>query len=77
MGRFGMTVELNVRFLKPVLLGSSYRVEGRFLEDKGRIWLTKAEIRDSENVVLAKATAKVFPLSDEKAAKLRGEMMQE
>ena len=77
MGRFAMTVELNVRFLKPVLLGASYRVEGRFLEDKGRVWLAEAEIRSPENVVLAKATAKVFPLSEEKAAKLRGEMIQE
>jgi uncharacterized protein (TIGR00369 family) len=75
MGRFSVTGELTVRFLKPVLLGGSYVVEGRFVEDKGKIWLTEADIRNPDGVILATATAKVFPLSDEKAAKLRGEMV--
>ncbi|HDQ44551.1 MAG TPA: PaaI family thioesterase [bacterium] len=72
-GRFSVTVELNVRFLKPLYLGQRYIVEGRFLEDRGRIWLTEAEIRNPEDVLLATATAKVFPLSEEKAAALRDE----
>ncbi|MBN1894157.1 PaaI family thioesterase [bacterium] len=67
-GRFGVTVELTVRFRKPVLLGNVYHVEGRFVEDLGRRWIVEADIRDGEGNRLASASARIAPLSNEQSA---------
>ena len=74
-GRFGVTAELNVRFRSPMLLGSVYTAEGWFVSDKGKLWLAESEIRDSKNKILASATAKIFPMSEDQEAAYRGALL--
>lgn len=75
MGRFGVTAELNVRFRRPVLVGSTYSVEGRFVEDKGKLWLAESKIKNQQNKTLASATAKIFPMSEEQENAFRESLM--
>jgi len=50
-----VTVELTVRFLKPVEVGQSVRVSGRVLEVKGRVVETEAEVLGPQGQAVAKA----------------------
>jgi acyl-coenzyme A thioesterase PaaI-like protein len=75
-GRYGVTVELTVRFRKPVLLGNVYRVEGWFVEDLGRRWVVDADIRDGEGNRLASASVRIAPLSDEQSAEYRRKLAE-
>ena len=62
--RFGVTAELNVRFLKPVLLNEKYIVEGRLINNKGKIWQAEAVLMDAKSISYAKGIGKIFPLSE-------------
>ena len=53
-----VTVEITVRFLKPVEVGQSVRVSGRVQEVKGRVVETRGEILGPEGEVAARATAR-------------------
>jgi len=75
-GRFGVTVELAVRFRKPVLLGNVYNVEGWFVEDLGRRWIVEADIRDAEGNRLASASARIAPLSENQSAEYRRKLAE-
>lgn len=59
-GKFSVTGELKVRFLKPVPTGESYSVEGEIKERKGRILIGEAKITNNEGTVFAKAEGKLF-----------------
>jgi uncharacterized protein (TIGR00369 family) len=50
-----VTVELTVRFLKPVEVGQGVRVSGRVLEVKGRVMETEAEILGPQGQAVARA----------------------
>ena len=64
-GRFGVTAELHVRFLKPLTLYKECTVLGRMKEDKGKLWIAEAEIIDDEGDVLVRAEGKVIPIKKE------------
>lgn len=49
-----VTVELTVRFLKPVEVGQEVRVSGRVLEVKGRVVETEAEILGPQGQAVAR-----------------------
>ncbi len=69
MGRFAVTAELNVRFRHPLHLGDCVTVEGRFLEDRGRMWLVTAQMIRSDGRKLAESTAKLIPMAPEASAR--------
>jgi uncharacterized protein (TIGR00369 family) len=50
-----VTVELTVRFLKPVEVGQGVRVRGRVLEVKGRVMETEAEVLGPQGQAVARA----------------------
>lgn len=60
IGRFTVTGELKVRFLKPTPTGGPYTVHGRIKEKKGRILLAESQIADDTGTVFAKAEGKLF-----------------
>lgn len=60
-GRFGVTAELNIRFIKPLPIGEKCTVKGRVTENRGRLWIVEAEIFDEQGQQLAKAGGKVLP----------------
>jgi uncharacterized protein (TIGR00369 family) len=74
--QFGMTAELTIRFLKPMLISIPYNIEGHVREIKGKLIQAYGEIVSEEGEVVAKAQGKVVPISDEKMKALRREIQQ-
>lgn len=58
-GSGAVTAELNVRFRKPVPIGSPVVLTGRVLRVKGRVAEAESEITDGQGTVLASATGKL------------------
>ena len=65
--RFFVTMELNVRFVRPLPVDIEIIVNGRTLEHKSRMSTAEGEIMDADGTVYAKATAKYYLMDDEKA----------
>lgn len=65
-GVFSLTSEIKVRFKKPVKIGDKLSLEGRMIEDKGRILMAEGKISNQENQVVAEGEATFF--------RARGEM---
>jgi len=57
-----VTGEITIRYVKPVSTGVPYSLEGRFIEDQGRIVLAESALRDGEGAEVAKATGKLFKI---------------
>ncbi len=62
-GLFGVTAEIRIRYLKPLLVGSVCEVKGRMVENKGKIWVAESELLLEDNTVLSRAEGKVIPMS--------------
>ncbi len=60
-GEFGVTAELNIRFLKPLSLNEQCTVRGKIIQDKRRVWVVESYIENAVGDTLARAEAKVFP----------------
>jgi acyl-coenzyme A thioesterase PaaI-like protein len=60
--RFCLAAELNVRFLQKVSVGEKYLIVAKLDADRGRLWQSSAELRDSAGKVCAKATCKQMPI---------------
>ena len=59
--RFGVTAELKVRFRRPLRIHQQCTVEGKLLEDKGKLWVVEARMVDDGGNVIAEAVGKVIP----------------
>ena len=59
-GYYCVTAEINVKFKKPVLVNKEYIIEGKILEQRGKIFFTNSLIRDNNNQIFAIANAKMF-----------------
>ncbi len=70
-GRFGVTAEIQIRFLRPLPIGVKCTVEGRMKEDRGRIWTAESRIFEDADRIIAKAGGKIMPLSGEKEEEFR------
>jgi uncharacterized protein (TIGR00369 family) len=57
-GHQAVTAELRVRFQKPVAIGQALRVLGWVVAEKGRLIITKGEVRTELGAILARAIAK-------------------
>ena len=58
----GVTVDMQVRYLKPVDVGTRIRVAGRITRVKSRIIETEAEIHDEAAEVIARASARFLKM---------------
>jgi len=66
--RYFVTMELNVRFVRPLKIGTAVIVRGRPMQHKSRYSIAEGEIIDADNgQVYAKATGKFFLMNDEQA----------
>jgi uncharacterized protein (TIGR00369 family) len=65
--KYFVTGELNVRFLRPLAVGTSVTVRGRALEHLSRYSVAEGEVVDREGNVYAKGTGKFFIMPDERA----------
>jgi acyl-CoA thioesterase FadM len=67
-GVWSMTARLEVRFRKPVQIGSEVVVHGRIVNIRGKVVETAGEIRDAGGAILAEATATFIRVPAETAA---------
>lgn len=65
---FGVTVELNVRFKKPVPLGDNVRAIGRITRDSRRVFEGSGEIVLKDGTVAVEATGKYLKMPVEQIA---------
>ncbi len=65
---WGVTVELNLRYRKPVPLGASIRAIGRITKDSGRLFEGSGEIVLEDGGVAVEATGKFLRLPIDKIA---------
>ena len=69
--RFAYCAELNVRYLQPVRPQERVMATAELVADRrGRLFETKAELRNESGVVLATATGKYLPLKDTDATEM-------
>ncbi len=61
--RFCLAAELNVRFLGKVSVGEKCMIVAKLDVDRGRLWESSAELRDSDGKVCARAKCKQAPMS--------------
>ena len=71
---WAMTVDLNVRFRKPVPLGQKLTVVGEMVRLRSRTMEGRGEIRLADGSVAAIAQAKYIRLPDEQVAQFREEL---
>ncbi len=71
---WAMTVELKVRFRRPVPLGQPITVIGELVSLRSRIMEGKGEIRLADGTVAATAEATYVRLAEEKIAQFREEL---
>jgi uncharacterized protein (TIGR00369 family) len=71
---WAMTVQLNVRFHKPVPLDQELTVIGELVAIKSRLVQGRGEVRLADGSVAASAEAKFLLLSDDKMAEFRSEL---
>jgi acyl-coenzyme A thioesterase PaaI-like protein len=74
--RFVVTARLTMRYRKPVPLGTSLKLVGRVVEDKGRVITVAGQIIDPDGVVLTEAEAVLFEVDHQQFFE-SGEMAQE
>ena len=59
-GIYSLTSEIRVKFKKMVKIGDRLLLEGRLVEDKGKIILAEGKITNHKNEVVAEGEAKFF-----------------
>lgn len=65
---WGMTAQISVRFRKPVTVGEPVLAIGHIVSQRGRLFETRGELRrESDNVLLADATATFMRVRQEQA----------
>jgi uncharacterized protein (TIGR00369 family) len=70
-GLFGVTAELAIRFRKPMTLSHSYQIEGKMVEDRGKLWIVEARIVDDKENLYATGTGKVIPIDPESVERFK------
>ena len=60
--RFCLAAELTVRFLKKASVGQKLTIVATLVADRGRIWESRAELRDEHGTVYARATCRQVPM---------------
>ena len=69
--KYFVTGELNVRFHRPLLVGTPVVVRGWAVEHKVRYSVAEGEIVDRDGTVYARASGKFFTMPDDKAHEVR------
>lgn len=64
-GKFALSSEITVRFLKPLPVGQTVEVVGYLVRRQRRIWEVGSEIHDEQAIVYARAWGRFFPVTPE------------
>jgi acyl-coenzyme A thioesterase PaaI-like protein len=66
-GKTCLTSEIKVRFRKMVKIGDKLSLEGRLLEDKGRLFVAQGKITNQNSEVVAEGEGKFIKAEGEMA----------
>jgi acyl-coenzyme A thioesterase PaaI-like protein len=69
-GRMCFTVELAVRFVKPIWVGTQYVATAGPGTEQGRYWESEGGLRDVDGALHAKAHGRYFLLSEQQTAEV-------
>ncbi len=73
-GIFCLTSEIKVKFRKMVKIGDKLFLEGRLVEDRGRILVAQGKITNQQNEVVATGEGKFFRAQGEMEKHLAGDL---
>lgn len=62
--KFCLCAEMNIRFLKPAMIGQPVAIIAKVESFRPRLSTTSGEIRDSHGNLIAESTGKYMPMSD-------------
>lgn len=68
--KYVMTVELNVKYIKPIYIGQKISFEGRLEKGRGRLYLTSGKAINEQGEMVAEATGKYLEVGSEMNTKL-------
>ena len=68
--RLCYSIELNVKYRRPVIVGHTYRVEGKIVEVKRRATRTEARVVDEAGTAYASATGVYVPMPEGETEKV-------
>lgn len=75
--QFAYCAELTVRYLRPTRPGVDVVARGELVQNRrGRIFLTRGELRDADGQVLAEATGKYLPIPAEMRASVLADFVE-
>lgn len=75
--QFAYCAELTIRYLRPTRPGVEVVARGELVENKrGRLFLTRGELRDREGNLLAEATGKYLPIPAEMRASVLADFVE-
>lgn len=75
--QFAYCAELTVRYLRPTRPGVDVVARGELVENKrGRLFLTRGDLRDCEGNLLAEATGKYLPIPAEMRASVLADFVE-
>jgi uncharacterized protein (TIGR00369 family) len=60
-----VTAEIEVKFLKPVKIGERLSLEGKVIEEKGRIFVAQGKACNAKKEIVAMAKGKFFKVTEE------------
>ncbi len=73
-GQFAVSVELTVRFLKPLVPGQTVHIVGYVVRQRRQIWEVASEIQDENAVVYARAWGRFMAASSEQTKEWQSEL---
>lgn len=57
-----VTAEINVRYKKPVKIGTDLEIKGILITNRGKLILTESELKDQSGQIYARAEAKLMKI---------------
>lgn len=70
-GVFCVTAQIEIRYKKPILIGTELIFTGEIIEQKGRLIKTNGSAQDSAGTIYATATATFMTTTEEMTARLQ------
>jgi uncharacterized protein (TIGR00369 family) len=74
-GRFYVTAEMTIRYLKPFPMERELVVEAWTERNTRRLAFTAGEVRDDHGVLYARATGKYIPLSEDESRSIAEQLL--
>ncbi|MDH4223794.1 MAG: PaaI family thioesterase [candidate division Zixibacteria bacterium] len=69
-----VTAEIEVKFIKPARIGEKLFLEGKVVEEKGKIFVAEGEVRNAKKEIVATGKGKFFRVTEETSEILKNSL---